>query len=157
VFRGWLKNVFLVQAVISFAVSYVMATTPDVLFGQFDWYHSYNMDLSIKVLGYWWWWLFVVPSLRSRRPKGAEKQALDIAFLATPAISLVMPVVTKDTGTIWLANLAVVAASYAFAYLTPDAADDNDASDGDDKAPGWLKFVYKSLDFGSGRERGARK
>jgi hypothetical protein len=157
VFRGWLKNVFLVQAVISFAVSYVMATSPNVLFGQFDWYHSYNMDLSIKVLGYWWWWLFVVPSLRSRRPKGAEKQALDIAFLATPAISLVMPVVTKDTGTIWLANLAVVAASYAFAYLTPDS-DANDETDGDDdKTPGWLKFAYKSLDFGSGRERGARK
>lgn len=157
VFRGWLKNVFLVQAVISFAVSYVMATSPEALFGQFDWFHYNNMDLSIKVLGYWWWWLFVVPSLRSRRPKGAEKQALDIAFLATPAISLVMPVVTKDTGAIWLANLAVVAASYAYANLAPDSANSDDDADGDDKTPGWLKFVYKSLDFGSGRERGARK
>jgi hypothetical protein len=152
VFRGWLKNVFLVQALLSFAVSYVMATQPDVLFGQFDWYHSYNMDLSIKVLGYWWWWLFVVPSLRSRRPKGLEKQALDFAFLATPAISLVMPALTKDTGTIWFANLVAVAASYAYAYLAPE----NDEPDDDDKTPGWLKFVYKSLDFGSGRERGAR-
>jgi hypothetical protein len=52
-------------------------------------------------LGYWWWWLFVVPSLRSRRPKGMEKKALDIAFLGTPLISLLMPVVTKDTGIIW--------------------------------------------------------
>jgi hypothetical protein len=48
----------------------------------------------------------------------------------------------------------VVAGSYAFAYLTND--DEND--DGDDsKQPEWLKFIYKSLDFGSGKERGARQ
>lgn len=43
VFRGWLKNVFLVQAVISFAVSWVMATSPQSLFGGFDWYYNYQM------------------------------------------------------------------------------------------------------------------
>ena len=190
VFRGWLKNVFLLQAILSFGLSWVMATNPEILFGQFGWFQTYNMyvrrcaiiyayirlwwqhtgmnpqsssllqfthscrDISIKVLGYWWWWLFVVPSLRSRRPKGAEKKALDIAFLGTPIISLLAPVATKDTAIIWAANFAVVAASYAFAFATNDDADD---ADGDDsKTPEWLKFVYKSLDFGSGRERGAR-
>lgn len=153
VFRGWLKNVFLAQAILSFGLSYVMATNPAALFGQYGWFKSYNMDVSIQVLGYWWWWLFVVPSLRSRRPKGAEKKALDIAFLGTPLISLLAPVATKDTGIIWALNFAVVAASYGYAFIL-----DND-EDGDDesKTPGWLKFVYKSLDFGSGRERGARK
>lgn len=43
VFRGWLKNVFLVQAVGSFALSYVMASNPAVLFGGFDWYSMYSM------------------------------------------------------------------------------------------------------------------
>lgn len=100
-FQGWLKNIFLGQAVLSFALSYVMATNPKSLFGGFDWYYSYNMDISISVLGYWWWWLFVVPSLRSRRPKGQEKKALDIAFLGTPLISIVAPIATKDTGLIW--------------------------------------------------------
>lgn len=57
--------------------------------------------MPIRVLGFWWWWLFVVPSLRSRRPKGAEKKALDIAFLGTPLISLIAPAATKDTGIIW--------------------------------------------------------
>ena len=151
VFRDWLKTVFLIQAVLSFGLSYVMATNPASLFGNFGWYNVYNMDISIQVLGYWWWWLFVIPSLRSRRPKGAEKKALDIAFLASPAISLVAPAVTKDTGLIWAANFAIVVASYAFAYLLPEDDDDDDS-----KTPGWLKFVYKSLDFGSGRERGAR-
>jgi len=58
-------------------------------------------DMPIRVLGFWWWWLFVVPSLRSRRPKGAEKKALDIAFLGTPLISLIAPAATKDTAVIW--------------------------------------------------------
>lgn len=155
VFRGWLKNIFLGQAVISFALSYVMATNPASLFGGFSWYYSYNMDISISVLGYWWWWLFVVPSLRSRRPKGPEKKALDIAFLGTPAISVVAPIFTKDTGLIWLANLLVVAVAYGFAFV---AADDDGSNDGtNSQQPEWLSFVYKSLDFGSGRERGARK
>lgn len=111
-------------------------------------------------MGYWFWWLFIVPSLRSRRPKGAEKKALDIAFLGTPLVSILAPVATKDTGLIWIANFAVVAASYGFAFLTEgnDDSDDDSASDDESKKqqPAWLKFVYKSLDFGSGRERGAR-
>jgi hypothetical protein len=152
VFRGWLKNVFLGQAILSFGLSYVMATNPSALFGQYGWFYSYNMDVSIQVLGYWWWWLFVVPSLRSRRPKGAEKNALDIAFLGTPLISLVAPVATKDTGIIWALNFAVVLGAYGYAFLL-----DNNDTDDPSNTPDWLKFVYKSLDFGSGRERGARK
>jgi hypothetical protein len=43
VFRDWLKNVFVGQAVISFGVSYVMATNPSSLFGGFDWYYYNSM------------------------------------------------------------------------------------------------------------------
>lgn len=153
VFRGWLKNIFLGQAVLSLGISWIMASDPSILFGRFDWFNNVrSMDVSIQVLGFWWWWLFIVPSLRSRRPKGFEKKALDIAFLGTPAISLVAPAVTKDTVLIWGANFAVVAAAYAFAFATYD---ENDSGDGSND-PEWLKFIYKSLDFGSGKERGAR-
>lgn len=155
VFRGWLKNVFLGQAVLSLVLSWFMVTDPSILFGSFDWFqNTRSIDVSIQVLGFWWWWLFIVPSLRSRRPKGFEKKALDIAFLGSPAISLLAPVVTKDTAAIWIANFVVVAGAYAFAFSTYDA--DNKVDD-DSKDPEWLKFVYKSLDFGTGRERGARK
>jgi hypothetical protein len=116
----------------------------------------FTRDISIQVLGYWWWWLFVVPSLRSRRPKGPEKKALDIAFLGTPLISILAPIATKETGLIWAANFAVVAGAYAFAFAFNDEdGDGNDESDANQ--PAWLKFVYKSLDFGGGRERGVRK
>jgi len=155
VFRGWLKNVFLGQAVLSLALSWFMVTDPAILFQRFDWFTTTNsIDVSIRVLGFWWWWLFIVPSLRSRRPTGPEKKALDIAFLGTPAVSLVAPVVTKDTAIIWTANFVLVAGAYAFSFLTYDENESD--KDNQNKDPAWLKFVMKSLDFGSGRERGAR-
>lgn len=43
VFRDWLKNVFVGQAVISLGVSYIMATNPGSLFGGFSWFYVYNM------------------------------------------------------------------------------------------------------------------
>ena len=103
-----------------------------------------------------------MPSLRSRRPSGWERGALDAAFLGTPLVSIASPIFTKDTGIIWWANFAVVAGAYGFAYLSGVVGGDGDGGGGDggdeeDRRPGWLKFVYRSLDFGSGRERGARK
>jgi hypothetical protein len=54
------------------------------------------------------------------------------------------------------ANFIVTSGAYGFAFLTDN--DDADGSDEEDKSqPSWLKFIYKSLDFGSGRERGVRK
>jgi len=156
VFRGWLKNVFLGQAILSFGISWLMVSNPDALFGNFGWYSSVNsIDISIRVLGFWWWWLFIIPSLRSRRPFGAEKKALDIAFLGTPAISLLSPVLTKDTELIWLANFALVVGAYTYSFLTKDD-DSNNSNDNEKKKPDWLIFLYKSLDFGGGKERGLR-
>jgi len=43
VFRDWLKNVFVGQAVVSLFVSYIMATNPGSLFGGFGWFYTYNM------------------------------------------------------------------------------------------------------------------
>jgi hypothetical protein len=41
------------------------------------------------------WWLFIVPSLRARKPLAQEKEALNWAFLATPLVSILMPFATK--------------------------------------------------------------
>lgn len=54
-----------------------------------------------------------------------------------------------------LANFVIVAGAYGYAFVL-DADDEGDDSS-ESNQPAWLKFVYKSLDFGSGRERGARK
>lgn len=54
-----------------------------------------DVDLSIRVLGFWFVWLFTVPSLRARKPSAEEKEALNIAFLATPLVNFAMPFITK--------------------------------------------------------------
>jgi hypothetical protein len=56
---------------------------------------------------------------RARKPKSPEKEALDIAFLLSPVVSLIMPSLTKDTAIIWWANAVAVAGCYAYAYLKP--------------------------------------
>jgi hypothetical protein len=56
VFRDWLKNIFIGQAVISFGISYVMATNPKALFGSFDWFYSYNMYVYRVFVLFWDAW-----------------------------------------------------------------------------------------------------
>ena len=43
VFRGWLKNLFLGQAILSFLLSWIMVSNPSFLFGSFDWYQSLQL------------------------------------------------------------------------------------------------------------------
>ena len=150
VFRGWLKDIFLAQAVLSFLLSYFMAFEPGLLFGSFGWYNDprLGMEVAVSALGFWWWWLFIIPSLRSRRPQGREKVSLDYAFLLTPLASLVAPAFTTDTGTIWLVDAAVTAGCYAVGY------GGGLGEVGKGGAAGW---VFKALDVGGGRERGVRQ
>jgi hypothetical protein len=43
VFRGWLKNIFLGQAILSLGLSWIMVTDPSSLFGGFDWYQGLQL------------------------------------------------------------------------------------------------------------------
>ena len=90
--------------------------------------------------------------LRARKPKAQEKEALDIAFLLSPVVSLIMPSLTKDTAIIWWANAIAVGGCYAYAYLKPK-------SEGEEKSavPEFISKGIKALDYGSGKERGERK
>jgi len=135
VFRGWLKAVFVGQAAIAVVVGGVAA---------FDAFPTFSLDLSLRALGFWSYWLFVIPSLRARRPRGWEKKALNIAFLGSPVVTFAMPFVTKDPGLIWTANLAVLVGCYAFGYAT--------GRDGDEVSS--FSGPLRWLDFGSGQERG---
>ena len=116
------------------------------------------------------WWLFIIPSLRARKPAYEEKEALNIAFLASPVVSIIMPTFTKDPVAIYWGNVATIAACYIYAYFlkpaqeaTPAAL--SNAGDGDSildegknsALPSWIIKAYKALDYGSGQERGARR
>ena len=91
VFRGWLKNLFIGQSLLAIAISGLMV---------YDAIPGVQLDLSLRALGFWRegpspaaggaaprtnpplpplprrrrsYWLFVIPSLRARRPRGWEK------------------------------------------------------------------------------------
>ncbi|CAM9902837.1 unnamed protein product, partial [Scytosiphon promiscuus] len=143
--QGWLKKVFVGQAVITTILGGAMAYDQVPFFP--------HVDLSIQVLGFWFVWLFTVPSLRARKPGASEKVALDIAFLLTPVVSFGMPFITKDPVPIYWANIVTLVACYGYGFTVgkPDGAGGSSKNQ-----PKWLKFIFKSLDFGSGQERGAR-
>jgi len=111
VMRGWLKGLFVGQSVLAGGISLAMV---------YNALPGIDAPLAVRVLGFWvrrhpsflpsharsseltlivlhlqMWWLFIIPSLRARKPGDAEKEALNIAFLASPAASLIMPAITK--------------------------------------------------------------
>ena len=107
VFSGWLKAVFIGQAVIAIVLGGVAA------FDAFPWF---TIDLSLRALGFWSFWLFIIPSLRARRPRGWEKLALNWAFLGSPIVTIGAPFVTKDPSLIWELNLVLLIGCYAVGY-----------------------------------------
>lgn len=150
VMRDWLKTLFRGQAVLSLVVGAGLS------FNAIPFVD--DVPIAGRALGFWTMWLFTIPSLRAVKPLGypqwglspeAEKKALNLAFVLTPLLTLLLPVVTKDTGLIFSADAAALAACYLLYKLRPPAPG---------AAPGLeITGVLKYLDYGSGRERGARK
>jgi len=138
VFRGWLKNLFIGQSLIAILVSGLLV---------YDAIPGVSLDLSIRALGFWSYWLFIIPSLRARRPRGAEKKALNAAFLGSPILTLAMPFATKVPADIWCANLAFLAGCYAYGFLSGEE---------EEEEVGGFSGALRWLDFGSGQERGMR-
>lgn len=107
---------------------------------------------SLCVTAHYCTLLHLTVRYRARKPRAQEKEALDIAFLLSPVVSLIMPTLTKDTAIIWWANAVAVAGCYAFAFLKPK-------TEGEEKSavPEFISKGIKALDYGSGKERGERK
>ena len=139
VFSGALKAVFIGQALIAIVLGG---------FAAFDAFPWFTIDLSLRALGFWSFWLFIIPSLRARRPRGWEKLALNIAFIGSPIVTIGAPFLTKSPPLIWELNLALLVGCYAYAFAVGRGDEAEEAA----SFTGALRW----LDFGSGQERGIR-
>jgi len=146
-----LKVVFRGQAVFSIVAGGLLAFDKVPLYA--------DVPIAARAFGFWTMWLFTIPSLRAVKPLGypqwgvsaaQEKKALNLAFVLTPLTTIALPFATKDPAVIYSVNLALVAACYAF-YIAQ--GDSNDGAGAEVEIKGLLKY----LDYGSGKERGARK
>lgn len=145
VMQTWLKRLFLVQAFVFIAVGGLLSNdaVPGVA----------SVPLVGQALGFWMTWLFTIPALRARKGTSkAEKSALNVAFLLTPFINVGLPTITKNCGAIWAADVAFLAACYAW-YAAAARADGSDGgNDGDvEREQGRIKGILKYLDWGSWR------
>eukprot|EP00177_Eucheuma_denticulatum_P005704 GFKZ01010397.1.p2 GENE.GFKZ01010397.1~~GFKZ01010397.1.p2 ORF type:complete len:305 (+),score=45.92 GFKZ01010397.1:71-916(+) len=145
VMRAWLKNLFLAQAYVFMAVGGVLAN---------DWLPPvWSVPLVARALGFWMVWLFTIPALRARKGTSrTEKSALNVAFVMMPVLNVAMPVVTKNTGFIWAADVALLAACYLYYGVkavneAEEGAEEADVSEEQARVKGILRY----LDWGSWR------
>lgn len=146
VMQDWLKQLFLMQAIVFIGVGGILAN--DVVPGV------ESVPLVGRALGFWTTWLFTIPALRARKGTGkAEKSALNVAFLATPLLNVALPALTKNCGAIWAADVALLGACYAFYGLraTQGSEDDNEGKNGRVKEKARVRGILKYLDWGSWR------
>mmetsp|Transcript_11536 Transcript_11536/g.21033 ORF Transcript_11536/g.21033 Transcript_11536/m.21033 type:complete len:382 (+) Transcript_11536:87-1232(+) len=157
-----LKLEFLLQGVLSVPAFALMSYNafpfvPDLSFFEIP---EEGSRYILQLLGVWGIWLLTIPALRARKPGGPygmgyeEKRALDIAFLATPAVVLIVPFLDSYPPTTFWASLAVLGICYVWSFTTPLVEDD--AKSGDkSQLPEPIRWALKQLDYSSGQERGA--
>ncbi|PRW57081.1 resistance to phytophthora [Chlorella sorokiniana] len=72
-----------------------------------------------RLMGMWSIWMFTIPSLRARECTQAEKDALNLLFLAVPLLNVALPFVLKSFPVIFTADCALMAGVYAWKGLIP--------------------------------------
>ncbi|KAK4530634.1 hypothetical protein CCYA_CCYA05G1491 [Cyanidiococcus yangmingshanensis] len=101
IMRQWLKNLFVAQGVLT------------ALLGGWMAFES-SLPLYLRALGFWMIWLFTIPSLRARKPSTAEKNALNVSFLLAPLMNLFLPMIVKDPGQLWAAQVIQLLGCYLY-------------------------------------------
>lgn len=81
-------------------------------------YPSEHPDIA-RLLGMWSIWMFTVPSLRARECTAAEKDALNLLFLAIPLLNVALPFVWKNFAFIFVADCVMLFGVFAWKGLLP--------------------------------------
>lgn len=145
VMQQWLKQLFAAQAVLFVLIGGILSS---------DNVPGFSVPLVGQALGFWTTWLFSIPALRARKGTAKwEKSALNVAFLATPTLNLLLPFLTKNCATIWAADVAVLLGCYVYYASAASRSDARSAQGGSSsqKETGRVKGILKYLDWGSWR------
>ena len=98
-----LYNLFTAQGYLSLAVGGLLA---------FNVVAPSEGPSVMRALGMWSVWMLTVPSLRARACSKAEKDALNLLFVALPLVNVTLPLVAPDFGLVFSADVATMAAVY---------------------------------------------
>jgi|TARA_B110000977_G_scaffold42786_1_gene57927 hypothetical protein len=66
-----------------------------------------------RLMGMWSVWMFAVPSLRARECDDAEKEALNVLFIAIPLVNVLIPIFWKSFPAVFTADCVLMIAMYA--------------------------------------------
>lgn len=66
--------------------------------------------------------MFTVPSLRARDCGAAEKDALNLLFLAIPLLNITLPFLWRSFAFVYSADVVALAAVFAWKGVLPGAA-----------------------------------
>ncbi len=72
-----------------------------------------------RLMGMWSIWMFTIPSLRARECTAAEKDALNLLFLAIPLANVLLPFVWKNFAFIFCADCVLLTGVFAWKGLLP--------------------------------------
>jgi hypothetical protein len=67
----------------------------------------------------WSTWMFTVPSLRARDCPPAEKDALNLLFLAIPLLNVTLPFLWRSFAFVYSADVVALAAVFAWKGIVP--------------------------------------
>ena len=70
----------------------------------------------------WSIWMFTVPSLRARECDAAEKDALNLLFLAIPLLNVTLPFLWRSFAFVYSADVVALAAVFAWKGVLPGSA-----------------------------------
>lgn len=147
VMQNWLKQLFVIQAYLFVVIGGCLAYNAVPFVDE--------VPIVGRALGFWMTWLFTIPSLRARKGiSQQEKSALNVAFLLTPVVNLIMPLATKDCGLIWASNMVILLGSYlryGALFANTNGPDDGQATKNQNKERARIKGILKYLDWGSWR------
>jgi len=123
-----------------------------------------STSLTFRLLGLWGIWLVTIPALRARKPGGPyglrpeEKRALDVSFLITPFLCILVPFFSKDPAVTFWASVVCLAGCYVWSFNTPlvATASSRRGAAQDLDLPEPVTWALRALDFGTGSERGQR-